>query len=154
MKPQWSNRHKPFLITTDPKQITLQSSVFHHKSHSLEGVIVAPDAPQYACLNSCTTHAPTGALLMSFLPASRTKRNLIKVASLGLAGLLAGLLAGCNSADASIRTSGNSKTHAATDSLSPAPYATQPTDLPKSIEATQIPALRHPPSARRVGSAH
>src|SRR5260370_19862387 len=96
---------------------------------------------------------------MSFLPASRTKRNLIKIASLGLAGLLAGLLAGCNSADASIRTSGNStsgnsKPHSATDSLSPDPYATQPTDLPKSIEATQIPALRHPPSARRVGSAH
>ena len=88
---------------------------------------------------------------MSFLPASRTKRNLIKIASLGLAGLLAGLLAGCNSADASIRTS---RTHAATDSPSPAPYATQPTGLPKSIEATQIPALRHPPSARRVGSAH
>jgi hypothetical protein len=88
---------------------------------------------------------------MSFLPTSRTKRNLIKVASLGLAGLLAGLLAGCNSADASIRTS---RTHSATDSLSPDGYATQPTDLPKSIEATQIPALRHPPSARRVGSAH
>ena len=96
---------------------------------------------------------------MSFLPASRTKRNLIKIASLGLAGLLAGLLAGCNSADASIRTSGNStsgnsKPHSATDSLSPDPHATQPTDLPKSIEATQIPALRHPPSARRVGSTH
>jgi hypothetical protein len=29
-----------------------------------------------------------------------------------------------------------------------------PTELPKSIEATQIPALRHPPTARRVGSAH
>jgi hypothetical protein len=28
------------------------------------------------------------------------------------------------------------------------------TELPKSIEATQIPALRHPPTARRVGSAH
>ena len=91
---------------------------------------------------------------MSFLPTSRTKRNLIKVASLGLAGLLAGLLAGCNSADASTRTSGNSKTHSATDSLSPDAYATQPTDLPKSIEATQIPALRHPPSARRVGFVH
>ncbi len=35
---------------------------------------------------------------MSFLPSSRTRRNLFKVASLGLAGLLAGLLAGCNDA--------------------------------------------------------
>jgi hypothetical protein len=88
---------------------------------------------------------------MSFLPASRTKRNLFKIASLGLAGLLAGLLSGCNSADASVRTS---KTHMATDSLSPDAYGTQPNELPKSIEATQIPALRHPPTARRVGAAH
>jgi hypothetical protein len=88
---------------------------------------------------------------MSFLPASRTKRNLFKIASLGLAGLLAGLLSGCNSADASIRTS---RPQTATDSLSPDGSVAQPTELPKSIEATQIPALRHPPSARRVGSAH
>ena len=81
---------------------------------------------------------------MSFLPTSRTRRNLFKVASLGLAGLLAGLLAGCNSADASIRSS---RPQTATDS------AAQP-ELPKSIEATQIPALRHPPTARKVGAAH
>ncbi|HTC75139.1 MAG TPA: hypothetical protein VK684_06160 [Edaphobacter sp.] len=87
---------------------------------------------------------------MSFLPVSRTKRNLIKVASLGLAGLLAGLLAGCNSADASTRTS---RSQTATDSLSPDGSVAQP-ELPKSIEATQIPALRHPPTARRVGSTH
>jgi hypothetical protein len=88
---------------------------------------------------------------MSFLPASRTKRNLFKVASLGLAGLLAGLLAGCNSADASVRAS---QTHMSSDSLSPGASEAQSTHLPKSIEATQIPALRHPPSARRVGSVH
>jgi hypothetical protein len=88
---------------------------------------------------------------MSFLPASRTKRNLFKIASLGLAGLLAGLLSGCNSADASTRTS---RPQTATDSLSPDGSVAQPTELPKSIEATQIPALRHPPTARRVGSAH
>jgi hypothetical protein len=88
---------------------------------------------------------------MSFLPASRTKRNLFKIASLGLAGLLAGLLSGCNSADAAIRTS---RTHTSTDSLNPDGSVTRSTKLPKSIEATQIPALRHPPTARRVGSAH
>jgi hypothetical protein len=85
---------------------------------------------------------------MSFLPASRTKRNLFKIASLGLAGLLAGLLSGCNSADASVRTS---KPHTATDAWSPDASPEQGTDLPPSIEATQIPALRHPPSARRIG---
>jgi|ERR1700736_6566819 hypothetical protein len=88
---------------------------------------------------------------MSFLPASRTKRNLFKIASLGLAGLLAGLLSGCNSADASVRAS---KSPTATDSLSPDAFGAQPNELPKSIEATQIPALRHPPTARRVGSVH
>ena len=87
---------------------------------------------------------------MSFLPTSRTRRNLIKVASLGLAGLLAGLLAGCNSADASIRTS---RPQTAADSVNPDGSLAQP-GLPKSIEATQIPALRHPPTARRVGAAH
>jgi hypothetical protein len=87
---------------------------------------------------------------MSFLPTSRTRRNLIKVASLGLAGLLAGLLAGCNSADASIRTS---RAQTAADSVSPDGSLAQP-ELPKSIEATQIPALHHPPTARRVGAAH
>jgi len=70
---------------------------------------------------------------MSFLPNSRTRRNLFKVASLGLAGLLAGLLAGCNDASAS-----------------PVSYKPQPSNLPKSIEATQIPALRHPPSSRSL----
>ena len=69
---------------------------------------------------------------MSFLPASRTKRRLLKIASLGLAGLLAGLLSGCNT------TASTSYTHVTADSHLP------------SIEATQIPALRHPPSSRSL----
>ena len=87
---------------------------------------------------------------MSFLP-SRTKRRLLKVASLGLAGLIAGLLSGCNSADASVRTS---KPQIATGSVSSS--GVQPSQLPSSIDATQIPALRHPPSARHLqyGSVH
>ncbi len=81
---------------------------------------------------------------MHFLPASRTKRRLLKVASLGLAGLLAGLLAGCN--DTVNPTS--TKTEISTGSGS--------NQLPASIEATQIPALRHPPSTRRLqlGTVH
>jgi hypothetical protein len=74
---------------------------------------------------------------MHFLPASRTKRNLIKIASLGLAGLIAGLLSGCNgTANASVATNHSS--------------ADQSPQLPASIEATQIPALRHPPSSRSL----
>jgi hypothetical protein len=78
---------------------------------------------------------------MSFLPSSRTKRRLLKVASLGLAGLIAGLLSGCSSADASVRTS---KPQVASDP------ATQTDQLPKSLDQTQIPALRHPPSTRHL----
>ncbi len=88
---------------------------------------------------------------MSFFPASRTRRRLLKVASLGLAGLIAGLLSGCTSADASIRTT---RSQAASDSVSSP--GVQPSQLPTSLDATQIPALHHSPSARRLqyGSAH
>jgi hypothetical protein len=95
---------------------------------------------------------------MAFLPASRTKRNLFKVASLGLAGLLAGLLAGCNDGpDTSAASTTTPYTHLSGDSLTPdSSIGTRPAPLPTSIEATQIPALKHPPSARRLqyGSAH
>jgi len=88
---------------------------------------------------------------------SRTARRLLKLASLGLAGLLAGLIAGC--------------TASPEDAVNVPPYAhisndweftpaTAPnpklTNLPDSIDAHQIPALRHPPSARRLeyGTVH
>jgi hypothetical protein len=83
---------------------------------------------------------------MHFLPASRTRRRLLKVASLGLAGLLAGLLAGCNGTPNTVATSPQTEVSA----------GTQSTQLPASIEATQIPALRHPPSSRKLqlGTIH
>jgi hypothetical protein len=81
---------------------------------------------------------------MHFLPASRTKRRLLKVASLGLAGLIAGLLSGCSD---SRGTTASTPNHSS-DSLSP--DAASSSQLPKSIEATQIPALRHPPSSRSL----
>lgn len=84
---------------------------------------------------------------MSFLPASRTKRNLIKVASLGLAGLLAGLLAGCNESPDTTTTTAYPP--AAADSLNPDAEA-QLTPLPKSLDETQIPALHRPPSSRSL----
>jgi len=86
---------------------------------------------------------------MHFLPASRTKRNLIKIASLGLAGLLAGLLSGCNDSPNRTDASVNAPARIAGDSLTP-DAGLQPAHLPNSIEATQIPALRHPPSTRRL----
>jgi hypothetical protein len=91
---------------------------------------------------------------MSFLPASRTKRNLFKIASLGLAGLLAGLLSGCS--DSQDTTATAPYTRLSGESPSPdASAQAQSSGLPKSIEATQIPALRHPPSSRSLqyGSA-
>ncbi len=85
---------------------------------------------------------------MSFLPASRTRRNLLKVASLGLAGLLAGLLAGCN--DSTDTTVSAPYTHLSSDSFASDAYSPRPSRLPSSIEATQIPALRHPPTSHRL----
>ena len=85
---------------------------------------------------------------MPFLPAKRTKRNLLKIASLGLAGLLAGLLAGCT--DSPETTVTVSYTHGASDSFSPDTAVDPlPANLPKSLDETQIPALRHPPTAHR-----
>jgi len=68
----------------------------------------------------------------------RTTRRLLKLASLGLAGLLAGLLSGCN---ASPDVPANTYTSDSSANRS---------DLPDSLDARQIPALRHPPSARRL----
>jgi hypothetical protein len=82
---------------------------------------------------------------MHFLPKSRTKRRLIQVASLGLAGLLAGLLSACNDTPAPSASSQSEISAGAPSNR-----------LPSSIEATQIPALRHPPSSRslQLGTAH
>jgi hypothetical protein len=84
--------------------------------------------------------------------ARRTTRRLLKLASLGLAGLIAGLLsAGCNA-------SPNKAASAPTDlhisnnvEFTPSDTtAAHSLDLPESIDARQIPALHHSPSARRL----
>ncbi|MGH9596434.1 MAG: hypothetical protein ACRD3K_06515 [Edaphobacter sp.] len=88
---------------------------------------------------------------MSFLPASRTRRNLFKVATLGLAGLLAGLLAGCN--DSPDTTVNAPYTSLSSEFLSPdTAVPAEPTPLPSSIDATQIPALHHQPTSRFLES--
>jgi len=89
---------------------------------------------------------------MSFLPASSTKRRLFKIASLGLAGLLAGLLAGCNSSlDTSTNTANAPYNHTSSDSLAiDANSDGQTNQLPRSLDETQIPALRHPPTSRSL----
>lgn len=85
---------------------------------------------------------------MPSLAAHSTKRRLLKLASLGLAGLLAGLLTGCT--DTLSTTSRTEYSTASSDSFRPS------TSLPESLDATQIPALHHPPSSRRLqaGSLH
>ncbi len=84
---------------------------------------------------------------MPFLPGSRTTRNLLKVASLGLAGLLAGLLSGCNSSPA---LSASSHPRSGSADTSSTWSSEDFSELPQSLDARQIPALRHPPSARRL----
>ena len=79
---------------------------------------------------------------MPSLTARRTARRLLKVASLGLAGLLAGLLSGCNATQDPTNISTTTYTWS--------------THLPKSLDAVQVPPLRHAPSTRRLqmGSYH
>ncbi|MBB5342892.1 hypothetical protein [Tunturibacter empetritectus] len=76
--------------------------------------------------------------------ARRTARRLLKVASLGLAGLLAGLLSGCNATEDATPTNISSTTY------------TWSTHIPKSLDSVQVPPLRHAPSTRRLqgGSFH
>jgi hypothetical protein len=84
---------------------------------------------------------------MPSFAAGHTKRNLFKLASLGLAGLLAGLLTGCNTL---IPSSNNQSQNVYSEYFRPT------SSLPESLDATQIPALHHPPSSRRlqIGSLH
>lgn len=82
---------------------------------------------------------------MSSLKPSRTTLRLLKLASLGLAGLLAGLLAGCNAAP---KTTATNSYDAQTQSIEPSDSSTSA--IPPSLDATSIPALKHPPSARRL----
>ena len=82
--------------------------------------------------------------------ARRTARRLLKVATLGLAGLLAGLLSGCNASPnaATVPTDLHISSNVEfTPSDTTMPHSL---DLPTSIDARQIPALHHSPSARRL----
>jgi hypothetical protein len=88
---------------------------------------------------------------MSSLKSSRITLRLLKLASLGLAGLLAGLLVGCAAAP---KTTATNSYDVQTQSIEPlnSSYST----LPPSLDATSIPGIKHPPSARRLeyGSVH
>lgn len=74
---------------------------------------------------------------------ARTARRLIKIASLGLAGLLAGLLAGCS--DAPPRTIVNTS-YASADTA----VRFDGSQLPANLDSVKIPPLKHAPSARRL----
>lgn len=74
---------------------------------------------------------------------SHTTRRLIKIASLGLAGLLAGLLAGCS--DAPPRTIVNTS-YAASDTA----VRFDGSRLPPNLDAVRVPPLKHAPSTRRL----
>lgn len=80
---------------------------------------------------------------MSSKHTSRTAIRLLKLASLGLAGLIAGLLAGCS--DAPPRTIVNT-------SYANADTAVQfdPDQLPDNLDSVSIPPLKRAPSARRL----
>ena len=94
---------------------------------------------------------------MTYLPSAQTTRRLLKVCSLGLAGLVASLLSGCKTS--TINAAGASATLRITTNAeftsSDIPETSRQAS-PRSIEDQLIPSLRHPPSARRLryGSVH
>lgn len=92
---------------------------------------------------------PVGAPLMSISTTFRITRRLVTLASLGLAGLIAGLLAGCSS---SPRETANTPSPATTTwEFTTATTPSTPRSIPyDSIDARQTPSLHHPPSARRL----
>jgi uncharacterized lipoprotein len=76
-------------------------------------------------------------------PPSRTARRLIKLASLGLAGLIAGLLSGCSSAPP--HTVVNTSYTSADTAI-----RFDESRLPPNLDSVKIPPLKHAPSARRL----
>ncbi len=76
--------------------------------------------------------------------AARTTRRLLKLASLGLAGLIAGLLSGCSSSSAPANMATYTQPHSL-DGLSH-------TYTPGSLYTHPIPDLRHAPTPHRIES--
>ncbi|HEY6412867.1 MAG TPA: hypothetical protein VIX42_04230 [Edaphobacter sp.] len=83
---------------------------------------------------------------MSSPKAARTTRRLLKLASLGLAGLIAGLLSGCSSSPTPTSVATYTQPHALDfNSLSR-------THQPGSLYTHPLPDLRHPPVPHRIES--
>jgi hypothetical protein len=82
---------------------------------------------------------------MSSPKTSRTTRRLLQLASLGLAGLLAGLLSGCTSTPAN----SNFATYTQPSSLN---FSSTPTYQPGSLYTHPLPDLRHAPIPHRIES--
>ncbi len=76
--------------------------------------------------------------------AARTTRRLLKLASLGLAGLLAGFLSGCTSSPAPTSLATYTQPHSL-DGLSRTHQLANPYTHP-------LPDLRHPPAPHRIES--
>jgi hypothetical protein len=81
--------------------------------------------------------------------AARTTRRLLKIASLGIAGLIVGLLSGCSS---SSPNSVSLATYTQPNSLSFNSNGFTPNYLPGSLYSHPTPSLRHPPAPHRIES--
>ena len=73
---------------------------------------------------------------------NNTSRRILKVVSLGLAALIAGLLAGCMHSPKTVRANPYSDLYNADQFYS--------ANLPSSLDATSMPPLHNAPSPRRL----
>ncbi len=87
---------------------------------------------------------------MSVLHPSRTTRRLAQLASLGLAGFLAGLFSGCSSATAPVDFS----THNDTSWQIPQTYASATAELPQARVAHASPHLRTTGASRAASVSY
>jgi hypothetical protein len=113
--------------------------------------VIVPSEPRKLLFGICCprspaigTNSPLGDSNMASQKAARTTRRLLKLASLGLAGLLAGFLSGCSSSPAPTSLATYSQPRSL-DSLTS-------TYRPGSLYTHPTPDLRHPPIPHRIES--
>jgi hypothetical protein len=81
--------------------------------------------------------------------SNRTTRRLLKIVSLGIAGLLAGLFTGCSTPSNLFRLD----SYAQTTDWKPNPAGLHQDHHLRTLDPTPIPSLKHPPVPHRTVNA-
>jgi hypothetical protein len=129
-----------FIGQIDFPPIPLSSHFVGEPTKLLFGHLKFPEVLQFA------PNLPSGASTMPSPKSNRTTRRLLKLASLGIAGLLAGLFSGCSSTPTSSTVA--TYTPTSTWRLNSSGF----TYRRKSLDTRPIPDLRRPPAPHHIES--